>query len=281
MTFVFKRSGDVCRKKRFWSGRFLLVLTFLCVSACSGCARDEPVLRYGREEPAGTKTADAAEFAGTKTADAAELAGTNAGAAADPAAPPEDADASDRTGAVEYTEAASRGEMYTPAKETEPACVVFVCGAVRSPGVYDLPEGARAADAVEAAGGFTPDADREYLNLAAAVADGQKLRVLTAEETARIPEEEKQAGTDGFWPAADETGRTTSDAGFADDGLVDLNTAGKEQLMTLPGIGEARADSIIAWREEHGSFADPHDICSIPGIGEALYEKIRTSVKTG
>ena len=134
---------------------------------------------------------------------------------------------------------------------------VYICGAVAFPGVYELEEGSRIRDAVEAAGGFAGDVDERYINLASLLKDGQQITVLTREELQSSPE-----------TAADFSGSSS------DDGKVNLNTADKEKLMTLPGIGEARAEAIITYREEYGGFSEKEDIKNISGIGDKMYERL-------
>lgn len=146
--------------------------------------------------------------------------------------------------------------------EEEPDLYVFVCGAVMEEGVYALPPGSRVIDAVEAAGGFREDADRTYVNQADYVADAQKLVIPTREEAKGLREQEAES------PA----GREDPGSG---KGLVNINTADAEELMTLPGIGPARAESIIRCREENGPFQDPSDITKVSGIGQASYEKLK------
>ena len=129
---------------------------------------------------------------------------------------------------------------------------VYVCGAVKDPGVVFLPDGSRAADALEAAGGFTAEAAEEAVNLAAKVSDGEKL----------------------FFPDREEYEAQTKSAEAAATGLVNINTSDITQLCTLPGIGESRAADIIAYREAHGSFTTCEDIMQVPGIKESVYSKI-------
>lgn len=131
---------------------------------------------------------------------------------------------------------------------------VYVCGAVVSPGVVELPEGSRAADALQAAGGFAEDADISYVNLAAKVQDCEKLYFPSVEEALDLSAQEK--GT----------------------GLVNINTAGVDALCTLSGIGEARAGDIIAYREENGPFENKEDIMKVPGIKENAYKKISDKI---
>ena len=137
-----------------------------------------------------------------------------------------------------------------------PVCMVYVCGYVKRPGVYELSADARVKDAVEAAGGFARKADQEYWNLAETIADGEKIRIPSREEAEALRE---QAATDS-------------------GGLVNLNTATKEELMTLKGIGEAKADAIIQYRETQGPFAAIEDVMLVTGIKEAAFRKIRDSI---
>ncbi|MBM6947747.1 helix-hairpin-helix domain-containing protein [Mordavella massiliensis] len=137
---------------------------------------------------------------------------------------------------------------------------VYVCGQVASPGVYELTEGARVYEALEAAGGALDGGYPESLNLAQEVQDGQKLYVPTQEEALAggIPQE---GGPGGGAQAK-----------------VNLNTAGLEELMTLTGIGQTRAEAILAYREEQGQFRAPEDIMNVDGIKEGIYEKLKDEI---
>ena len=142
---------------------------------------------------------------------------------------------------------------------------VYVCGAVRQEGVYRLSEGSRINDALILAGGLTEDAASGVLNLAEPVQDGQKLYFPTKDELA----DQQNALRDGAYTDSqiDSSGEQTQ--------KIDINTADKEQLMTLSGIGEAKAESIIRYRAEHGNFAQIEDITNVDGIGESLFKKIK------
>ncbi len=139
-----------------------------------------------------------------------------------------------------------------------PDICVYVCGAVEAPGIVFLPEGSRAADALEAAGGFASHAAVDAVNLAAKISDGEKLYFPDCEEYRA--QAEKQAS--------------------ASAGLVNINTADAAQLCTLPGIGESRAADIIAYREAHGGFASCEDIMNVSGIKENVYNKISDKITT-
>lgn len=148
----------------------------------------------------------------------------------------------------------------------EDTVVVHVCGAVQAEGVYTLPAGSRYQDAVEAAGGFTEEAAADFLNLATVLTDGEKIVVPTKEEAVSLEAEEASS-----LAAAEEES----------DGLVDINTADREELMTLPGIGEVKADAIIAYREEYGDFETIEDIMNVSGIKEGAFAKIKDQIKVG
>lgn len=139
---------------------------------------------------------------------------------------------------------------------------VHIIGYVANPGVYGVNEGARIYEVIQLAGGFLPEADESYLNLASVVFDGQKIEVLSVEEA-------KTAKP--FVGSADsETAKK----------LININTATKEELMQLSGIGESRALSIIAYREKNGDFENITDIMKIAGIKEAAFEKIKDYICT-
>ena len=147
----------------------------------------------------------------------------------------------------------------TPVTEssTEPIKIyVHICGEVNNPGVYELAEGSRIFEAVEAAGGFTEEAAQASLNLAQVISDEEQIVILTQEEAAEKARLEREQAA----------------------GIVNLNTASKEQLMTLTGIGESRAEDILRYRQESGGFQAIEEIMNVPGIKESAYLKIKDSI---
>lgn len=149
---------------------------------------------------------------------------------------------------------------------------VHVCGAVVNEGVYELQAGSRVIDAVNAAGGFDPEADTEYVNQAAEVSDGLKIRIPYKRET-----ESLGASATGIETMSQDI--SPVDGVLSQDhkksGLLDINTATSEELCELPGIGEGYAQRIISYRQEEGSFKTIEDIMKVKGIKDKLFSQIK------
>lgn len=133
---------------------------------------------------------------------------------------------------------------------------VHVSGAVRSPGVIAVSEGARVGDVIVAAGGARWSADLDAINLARPVADGEQVRLPFEGEFAR--------------PSGQATGASTN----GESGVLDINSASADDLTDLPGIGPTRAAAIVAYRERHGPFGVPGDLRAVSGIGEATFQNL-------
>ena len=174
-----------------------------------------------------------------------------------------------------------RTELSDASSEEAKTLVVHICGAVSAPGVYELPAGSRIIDAVEAGGGFLPEADEACCNLAEEIVDGCQIYIMTKTESCADGQTEKKAGIqtspDSDMQTTDRNVRSNS-APALDKGLVNLNTADVAALMTLPGIGESRAKAIISYREQHGAFAQIEDIMKISGIKQAAFSKIKDKI---
>uniref|UniRef100_UPI0028DD26F4 ComEA family DNA-binding protein n=1 Tax=Rothia mucilaginosa TaxID=43675 RepID=UPI0028DD26F4 len=173
---------------------------------------------------------------------------------------------------------------------------VHVAGAVNNPGVYTLPAQGRAVDAIAAASGAAADADLDRVNLAGALSDGVQIYVPHRGETAAPAQIQPNGGTAnaGQGNAANgaaqngasqggtqpQPARTLTPAGSAQKGStpVNINTATAEELQTLPRIGPAMAQRIIAWREAHGGFRSVDELDAVPGIGPSMLENLRPLV---
>jgi competence protein ComEA len=183
-------------------------------------------------------------------------------------------EASGETEAETETESAEQKETVSETIE-HTGMIVHIAGQVENPGVYELPSGSRVWDGVQAAGGFTEDADPDRINLAALLEDGCKVTIPKAgeEDTANWYEEASEN------PGIQDGG--TSRKGEEAEGLININQASASELATLPGIGEVRAEAIIAYRTAHGSFRSIEEIMNVSGIKEGLFEKIRGYITVG
>jgi len=137
----------------------------------------------------------------------------------------------------------------------EDPLVVYVSGEVNDPGTVELPAKSRVEAAIDAAGGVTPQAVLDHLNLARPLIDGEHITV-----------------PDGQAVVAQGSGETS-------DGRINLNRADATLLETLPGIGPKLAERIISWREENGGFTSPEDITQVSGIGEKLFQELKTHIE--
>ena len=140
---------------------------------------------------------------------------------------------------------------------------VHISGAVNMPGVYELESGSRLYDAVELAGGFREDAKEDYLNLAGLLEDGSQYIVPTRQEAAMMATSQEAAAPMSHYDK---------------DGKLDINLATKDELMTLSGIGETRANAIISYRDGGGVFDSPESIMNVSGIKEATYNSIKDQI---
>lgn len=185
---------------------------------------------------------------------------------------PETVEAGSLTGTV-----SDAGETVSDAGETvsgteQSRLHVFVCGSVRRPDVYVLPEGSRITDAVHAAGGFSEDAARDALNLAELLTDGEKVRIPSEEEWQAAEAQASAGAAENVSGIPENTSGTSAARSI---GRIDLNSASQKELMTLPGIGESKAARIIAWREQNGPFRSTGDLMRIPGIKQATYNELK------
>ena len=217
-----------------------LVMAFLFLCGCS----------HNRDESVNTQQDIAGEYFGTESAaDGLSADGEDislSGISSDPGVDGGSADSSDQGG--EET-----GNIF-----------IYVCGAVREPGVYVLQKGSRVYEAIRMAGGMTPEANEAFVNQARVLVDGEQITVFTKEETEGLDPETFEYDV----PAA----------GPVSQGKININKATAEELTSLSGIGEAKALAIIEYRETNGAFRETADIMKVSGIGEALYNKIKDDI---
>lgn len=134
---------------------------------------------------------------------------------------------------------------------------VHIVGGVAQPGVYQLPDGSRLYELIEKAGGTVDGADTEAINMAEVIADGSQYRIPLKGES---PQQTAQTGGSGGTSGADK---------------IDINHADIQQLDKIPGVGEATAEKIVAFREKNGRFSKPEDLMEVPGIGEKKFDAMK------
>lgn len=148
-----------------------------------------------------------------------------------------------------------------PEKTESEAVCIHVCGEVKKPGVYRFAKVPRVIDAINKAGGFTKRAQQDCINLAQVMEDGQQLVV---EAIQKEKKEKKRAEKTAF--------------SNTNMNKVNINDASKEELMTLKGIGEAKAEQILSYRKTNGNFSKIEDIMMITGIKEGVFSQIKDSI---
>ncbi len=269
-----------------WAAAAAVLLSAVMTASLTGCAKKQSLEL--------TELSDTEGSPGENDGDS-EGNGQDAGSRSQDPATETDPQEADGTGTA--GEAPADG-----ADSGEPELIyVFVCGAVAQEGVYELPAGSRVYQAVEAAGGYAADADTSYINQADPVTDAQKLEIPTVEEAEKLREEaalaaeNRQAETDaesgsgpdgaaagyannGAGQMNNGAGQMNNSAGQADDAaarLININTADEAALQTLPGIGAAKAASIVRYREANGGFSSIEEIKKVSGIGDITYENIK------
>lgn len=165
------------------------------------------------------------------------------------------------------SEKAADSKLETGRSESKSNLIyVDIEGAIKSPGVYKVKMNSRVVNVIEKAGGLSEDAYVGNINQASKVEDGQKIYVFFQKEY----EESKES-------------KSTSSSGSASsneaDGKININTASRDELMKLPGVGESKADCIIKYREKNGAFKNAKDIMKIPGIKTGVFDKIENLIK--
>ena len=159
-------------------------------------------------------------------------------------------------------------QTQTQDNQEDTTITVYVSGEVSSPGLVELPSDSRIADAIKACGDFTPLADKAKINLAQKLTDGMQIQV--SSKAPVINSNEQVNDTNSNIPSNNNSSSN----------LININTATKEDLDTLPGIGPATAQKIIDYRQEHGNFSSIEDIKNVKGIGEAKFSKMQDKICT-
>jgi competence protein ComEA len=160
-------------------------------------------------------------------------------------------------GAISLFVMPEKGETIQIQTITPNPVTFHIDGAVKNPGVYSAPQGIRIDEAITLAGGLSVNADVSGINLSHKIGDEEKIYIPIPGEPALVSIAENNA---------------------PNQGRININTASLEELCELSGIGESKAADIIAYREEYGAFLNVHDLLNVPGIGQAIFDKIEPSI---
>lgn len=150
---------------------------------------------------------------------------------------------------------------------------VYICGQVKHPGVYSVEAGKRVNDVLNLAGGFTKEAQTTSLNLARQVVDGEQIYVMSQAEA-----QTSDTSIADSMTAQSEDFKESTAFSQTNTQKVNINTASREELMTLSGIGQSKADSIIAYRQANGPFENIEEIKQIEGIKDGIFFKIKDNI---
>ena len=156
--------------------------------------------------------------------------------------------------------------------EEIPTVFVDIKGMINNPGVYEVENGKRINDVIAMAGGLTENADTSNINLAKIVSDEMTIIIYSKEE---VLEKYKKEVCICDCPYIENDACIKEETDSNSSSLININTAGIEELMNLPGLGEAKAKSIVEYREKNGNFKSIDSIKEVHGIGEAIFEKIK------
>ena len=155
--------------------------------------------------------------------------------------------------------------------------VVYICGAVKHPGVYKFTAGSRINDAINAASGFKKGAARTAINQARVLEDGEQITIPTLKQVKR-KQLSKTTDGDNFQDKTTDNENTDSSERESQNTLININTASAGELTSLSGIGQSRADAIIEYRQSNGKFQSIEDIMKIPGIKQGIFNKIKNKI---
>ena len=193
----------------------------------------------------------------------------------------EDSDSMD-SGSTDDSEGNDTGNTgISNAEMQQERIYVDVCGAVANPGVFELAAGSRVFQAIEAAGGYLPEAVENCVNRAGVLTDGQQLYILTREEMEQQGMSQAELANASNVSGSGNSRNTEAVSSGQQDNRININTADEAQLTTLTGIGATPAQAIIAYREENGPFAVIEDIMNVQGIKEGTFAKIKDEIVVG
>ena len=176
-----------------------------------------------------------------------------------------------------YNKMSGKDNLNDKKSDGQSQVVVYICGAVKHPGVYKFTAGSRVNDAVNAASGFKKGAARTAINQARVLEDGEQITIPTLKQVKR-KQLSKTTDGDDFQDKTTDNENTDRSERESQDTLININTASAGELTALSGIGQSRADAIIEYRQSNGKFQSIEDIMKIPGIKQGIFNKIKNKI---
>lgn len=176
-----------------------------------------------------------------------------------------------------YNKMSGKDNLNDKKSDRQSQVVVYICGAVKHPGVYKFTAGSRVNYAVNAASGFKKGAARTAINQARVLEDGEQITIPTLKQVKR-KQLSKITDGDNFQDKTTDNENTDSSERESQDTLININTASAGELTSLSGIGQNRADAIIEYRQSNGKFQSIEDIMKIPGIKQGIFNKIKNKI---
>lgn len=176
-----------------------------------------------------------------------------------------------------YNKMSGKDNLNDKKSDRQSQVVMYICGAVKHPGVYKFTAGSRVNDAVNAASGFKKGAARTAINQARVLEDGEQITIPTLKQVKR-KQLSKITDGDNFQDKTTDNENTDSSERESQDTLININTASAGELTSLSGIGQNRADAIIEYRQSNGKFQSIEDIMKIPGIKQGIFNKIKNKI---
>ena len=172
-----------------------------------------------------------------------------------------------------YNKMSGKDNLNDKKSDGQSQVVVYICGAVKHPGVYKFTAGSR----VNEASGFKKGAARTAINQARVLEDGEQITIPTLKQVKR-KQLSKTTDGDNFQDKTTDNENTDSSERESQDTLININTASAGELTSLSGIGQSRADAIIEYRQSNGKFQSIEDIMKIPGIKQGIFNKIKNKI---
>lgn len=251
---------------------FIFILTAGTIYSCTSIGKKEPeVLLLNQKQAESSQDQGVVEsFQDNKSEESSQDQVSQASLPADESQIPLQSP-KDNIALIDSEVNNSNLDAVTSVQNSTPFIYVHLCGAVKKPDVYKVEENTRLVDVIELAGGLNEDAAGDFINQASLLEDGQQIYVPTVDEV-------KEKTPLDYITSVPLPDKSENNSAKKSNGIININIATQEELMTLPGIGEAKAKSIVDYRKTHNGFQSIEEIKNIVGIKDSVYNKIKDSI---